>query len=238
MSSKPTTIAELFDFYYDRFKPIYDHVQLLNEPPIQLSFEMHAAIDHLSRHWKFNEPENVVVERVAGHLKRATFDAFKVILREIRDQYAYLIKIDTSVIDNGEFQGKMIRLWGEIQDAAREARAEEGNSATPEKWPHAFDLWEEAYVLCVEFEQDFFRNPKVQWAKTRQKKIRWLNVLGGFVVGVAASLGATALWTWCGGGASEPAGEIRREDGRALEGKKPDVPARATSRPGSTSRPS
>lgn len=34
MTERPKTVAGLCEFYYDRFKPIYNHVQLLNKPPI------------------------------------------------------------------------------------------------------------------------------------------------------------------------------------------------------------
>ena len=196
MSRKPRTISELFQFYYDRFKPIYDHVQSLNELPAQLGFEVQAAFDHLSRHWQCGEEEGPTVDRVAGHLKRATFDAFKLITRDARDQYNHLLNVDVSVIDNGDFQKQMIQLWVEIKEGAIQARAAEGNGGTPEKWHEAFDLWEGVFVSCRQFEKDFYRNPKIEWARTRQKKHRRLKIAGWIVLSIATGLMADALWLW------------------------------------------
>ena len=192
--SKPETIAELADFYYRRFKPIYDHAQLLNSPAAELLLEVHAAFDHLSRHWRFDEPEGNVVDRAVGHLKRGTFDAFKIIVRETYDQYDWLMRSNVGIIDNGDFKADLIQLWSEIKAGASEARSNEGDSKTPQKWHRAFDLWEEVYPKCVQLNKEFFLNPKVSWAKARQHRRFWLGVVVAFVVGLVSGFLANAAW--------------------------------------------
>lgn len=180
---KPTTMAELVEFYYDKFKPIYDHAQLLNAPAIQLLLEVHAAFDHLTRHWKHGQDEAKAVDRAARHLKRGTFDAFKLIIKETRDQYDELMRSNIGVIDNGEFEKQLIQLWAEIREGAFVAQNTEGDSGTPEKWDRAFELWEDVHPKCVELRDKFFRSTKVQWAKTRQARLTWRERAIAFVVG-------------------------------------------------------
>jgi len=107
---KPTTVEELVEFYYDKFKLIYDDAQLLNSPSIELLLEVHAAFDHLSRHWRFGQDLAASVDRAAGHLKRGTFDAFKLIVRDTRDQYDQLMRSNIGAIDNGEFERGLVQL--------------------------------------------------------------------------------------------------------------------------------
>ena len=46
----PKSLSELFDFYYDRVKPLYTRALASNDLPVELLFETLAALDHLSRH--------------------------------------------------------------------------------------------------------------------------------------------------------------------------------------------
>jgi hypothetical protein len=194
--SRPTSLKELFEFYYTRFKPIYCHVQTLNEPPIEMFFEINAAFDHLSRHWYYGEAEETIVHNVAAHLKRGTFDAFKIILRETRDQYDELRQVDTSLIDNGKFEPKMLALFADIKEKAGKARLLEGDSRSSETWDDAFDLWEEVYADCVRFEKDYFLSSKVEWAKKKQSQTSRKKLAAAFLLGIITSLVGQALWTW------------------------------------------
>lgn len=193
--SKPTNVAEFFDFYYDRFKPIYCHVESLNQPPVEMLFEVNAAFDHISRFWYYQEDEKVAVDRASGHLKRGCFDGCKIILRETRDQYEALMGVDISVIDNGAFERDVIHLWAEIEKGAREARASEGDSRDDTRWDDAFDRWEAVYAQCVHFQQDFFLSDSVQWARTKERKDdakkRWRSRVEGIGIGLAT---AAIVW--------------------------------------------
>ncbi|MEO5377654.1 MAG: hypothetical protein H7832_07735 [Magnetococcus sp. DMHC-6] len=84
---KPLTFKELFDFYYNECKPLYGSISADNILPFELLTEINAAFDHISRHWYYGEEEINVVPQASGHLKRSTFDAFKLILKETRDHY-------------------------------------------------------------------------------------------------------------------------------------------------------
>ena len=110
MDKKPQDFKSLFRFYYDRFKPLYSHVQALSEPPVEMLFELNAAFDHLSRHWSYGESQQDTVQRVIGHLKRGCFDAFKLVAVEACDHYDELRGVDISIIDNGQFEGEMLAL--------------------------------------------------------------------------------------------------------------------------------
>jgi hypothetical protein len=110
-NKKPRTIKELFEFYYEDFKPLYSHIQCLNEPPTELFFEVNAAFDHLSRYWHYGQSEEEVVNAAAAHLKRACFDAFKIIVRETVDHYDELRRTDTSIVDNGAFDRGMRKTY-------------------------------------------------------------------------------------------------------------------------------
>ena len=128
VSEKPRTLQEFFDFYYSDFKPLYGHLQNLNEPPVEMFFEVNAALDHLSRHWQYGASEEDAVSLASAHLKRGCFDAFKIVLRETRDQYDKLLGIDTSIIDNGDFEKRMHQTMAAIATEARAARLAEGDS--------------------------------------------------------------------------------------------------------------
>jgi hypothetical protein len=193
-NEKPKTVAELFEFYYARFKPIYCHVESLNQPPVEMFFEVNAAFDHLSRYWHYHEDEAAVVATACAHLKRGCFDAFKIFVKEARDQYDALRNVDTSIIDCGEYERQMLRLFAEIKCGAALARAAEGDTRDPDTWHTAFELWEPVYQNCVRFEKEFFLNPKVEWARRKTAWRPWRNRLEGLIVGILGSLAAAVIW--------------------------------------------
>lgn len=65
----PKNLNELFEFYYEFVKPLYSQVQVKNELPAETLFELNAAFDHLSRHWKYDQSEEEAVDKAYGHLK-------------------------------------------------------------------------------------------------------------------------------------------------------------------------
>jgi hypothetical protein len=191
-NNAPRNLQELFDFYYQHFKPLYNHLAALNTPPTEMFFELNAAWDHLSRRWKYGEEEAKAVDAACRHLKRGCFDAFKIVARNTRDHYIELQKIDASLIDNGEFEKRMISLMAKIESGAITARMAEGDSRDENNWHHVFDLWEQVYGHCIEFDEEFHRSSKVEWARKKQgqrlRKEIWRNRVEGLVIGIIASL--------------------------------------------------
>ncbi len=95
MAEKPTTFSELFKFYHEYVKLLYSSVQAGGTLPIEILFELNAALDHISRHWAYHEDEASVVDKAYSHLKRSCLDVFKLKVRDAHDQFAELRKIDT-----------------------------------------------------------------------------------------------------------------------------------------------
>jgi hypothetical protein len=190
--TKPKTFKELFDFYYRDFKPLYNHLQALNEPPTEMFFEVNAALDHLSRYWHYDKNEEAVVSTASAHIKRGCFDAFKIVLRETIDHFEDLLRIDTSIIDNGEFDSQMRALIAEIREEANIARLAEGDSRDEESWHTAYDLWVPVYVKCMRFDEQFFLNKKVNWARTKMHehstREKWRQRIEGFVIGLVTGV--------------------------------------------------
>lgn len=193
VSKSPTNFADLFRFYDAYVKPLYSSVQINNQLPVEVLFELNAALDHISRHWVMTESESVVVEKAYSHLKRACLDIFKLKVKEATDQYNGLIKLDISIIDNGNFENNLHQLYAEIKAGAATARAKEGRSRDPDLAASAFDLWEPVYEKCVRLQKDFYENTNVNWSYkiTRQKESRrfWKEMFGAFAIGVLITVG-------------------------------------------------
>lgn len=107
---KPQNFDELFKFYYEDFKPLYNRLHIEGEPPLEMLFEINAAFDHMSRHWYYDEKEVDVVDQSCRHLKRGSFDAFKIMLLKTMDKYNELLNVDTSIIDNGRFDRSLKKV--------------------------------------------------------------------------------------------------------------------------------
>lgn len=193
---KPATLQELFQFYYSEFKPLYNRVSADGTPPIELLFEVTAAFDHLSRHWQFGDSEEQTVGATSAHLKRGTFDAFKLILVQTKDHYEELVKLDTSIIDNGDFDKRLAQLWVQIRDKAIIARTAEGDTRKPEDWHRVFELWQEVAVDCHHFESEYYLNNNVEWAKKKFLWKKFKEYFIGFSLGVCASILASLLYEW------------------------------------------
>jgi hypothetical protein len=193
---KPTSLKELFEFYYQEFKPLYSELAAGNSAPAETLYEVNAAFDHLSRFWQYGEPEAETIRCVSGHLKRGCFDAFKIILKQTSDNHDKLNKIDTSIIDNGRFDHGMHALWSEIRTLAIEARCREGDSRDVEAWHEAFDRWKEVYVRCKRFDREFFLNEHVGWARKKEGRRKWWLRVEGIVIGIVGSIAASAIWQW------------------------------------------
>ena len=192
MAAKLKTFDQLFKFYQDYVKLLYSTVQADGILPTEILFELNAALDHISRHWAYGESEEEVVDKAYGHFKRCCLDVFKIKARDVGDQFAELRRLDTSIIDNGEFDGRMLALYNKIKTGAAQARRDEGRpSSGPAARDAAFELWEPVFKDCVSFEKDFYFHHSVSWAKKRMAFYRrrefWITgvtaaVIGGLLV--------------------------------------------------------
>ncbi|MDA8258522.1 MAG: hypothetical protein M0Z99_23315 [Betaproteobacteria bacterium] len=199
----PNTIPELFAFYQDYVKVLYSAVQTENVLPQEVLFELNAAFDHLSRHWIYGEPESQVVSKCYGHLKRSCLDIFKIAVREARKQYDALRKIDTSAIDNGDYDKKLHALFAEIRKGATEARRLEGDGRRDSEGSiKAFDAWQPVYANCLRLDTEFFHHSALDWAKRRWLSKYWKSTLFAAIVGfISAAIGrhySDKIFTWLG----------------------------------------
>ncbi len=181
--------------YYSRYKPLYNRIQTFNQMPVELVFEIAAAWDHLSRHWRYGESESDCVDKAARHVKRAVFDAYKLLLKAAVDEYDELRRIDTSLIDNGSYDKSLRNLMSKIRVDSIAARTAEGDNSGADGWNKAFDLWNKVNQQIERFHNEFFLNPNVEWARRKTAKFTWKQRLEGFALGVAASA-LVALLTW------------------------------------------
>lgn len=187
---EPRTVGELFGFYHAYVKVLYSAVQTENVLPQEVLFEINAAFDHLSRYWIYGEEENIAVRKSYGHLKRSCLDIFKIAVRTARTQYDELRKLDTSSIDNGEFDRNLLELFAQIRSGATKARSMEGNGNGDEDGPiKAFDLWQPVYADCLKLEQEFYHHKALDWARRRWISKYWKSTLAtivaAFLAGVA-----------------------------------------------------
>jgi hypothetical protein len=189
MPGKPTTFRELFKFYHEYVKLLYSSVQAGGSLPTEVLFELNAALDHVSRHWAYGETEPEVVDKAYSHLKRSCLDIFKLKVKEAYDQFSELRKIDTSVLDNGDFDRALIALHHKIKTDATEARRLEGESKSDSDCDiKAFSFWQPVYEDCIRLEREFYCHPKLTWAKKKvafaKRKDLWISMAVAFVIGL------------------------------------------------------
>lgn len=180
---EPRTFDELFQFYHEYVKVLYSSVQTQNALPQEVLFELNAALDHISRRWTYGETEDQVVKKAFGHFKRSCLDVFKIAVREARSQYDELRKLDTSAIDNGEFDRNLHMLFAEIRRGATNARRLEGDGKTDADGPiKAFDVWQPVFQACLRLEDEFFHHKALDWAKRRWWIRYWKSTLATAVL--------------------------------------------------------
>lgn len=177
------------DFYLTRYRPLYDHFVTNGEVPQELHAEVAAAFDHLFRIAPDGETSLHGKEalKVIAHIKRATFDAFKVLFkREIREQYDMLHAMAYADVDNGEFLADVHTAWVEASAIAREARRLETASGdiNTESWHAAFDKWNEIVPYAQKF-SEWAASKKVARAAAKSRR--------GVALGVLWSIGLTVF---------------------------------------------
>jgi hypothetical protein len=180
------TEKDVYQFYNDKVKILYSEIEARNNTlPVELSFEIHSAFDHLRRIHVDGQPEECCAEKAFSHLKRGLLDTFKLKLKYHNDDYAKLMKSKTDLryIDNGNFLPSLLGKRKVIIDLAKEARVSESRNDINV----AFEKWYEASGLIDQFEKDFFNPSKIQWAKRINFLFNSWVFIGGVVSGIISS---------------------------------------------------
>lgn len=161
MNGIPRTMGELREFYFREYAPLYDYLNArLRRLPQELHFEAAAALDHLMRVGTLGDgtklgDEERSVAKAAGHLKRATFDAFKLLYKTaVRDAVRRLSRSRYDDVDNGQFRPRVQALWWDAVAVVERARALEriGDADDPAQWSAAFDEWRKIKAILDELE--------------------------------------------------------------------------------------
>lgn len=167
---KPRNLTELQTFYCSEYRPLYDRFVVETGLPQELHAEVAAAFDHLMRHSEGNGKLNQQdFERVVGHLKRATFDSFKLLFENgIRAKYDRLMSSRYANVEDGDFQPRITQLFNRAVTIAKGARTQEhsSNTADSQSWGKAFKLWKQILPIVDEFTQ-IENSPKILRAKKR-----------------------------------------------------------------------
>jgi hypothetical protein len=187
MNDRPKTYQELFDFYDKYVKLLYGSIQAENILPTEVLFEINAAFDHLSRAWIYSEEEDEVVYKAHSHLKRSCLDIFKLRVKQTLDLYKEICEVDTSIIQNGEYDREMRILISQIKRGAKDARRLEGRPSSDPYEVASFELWQPVFEMCEEFEKTFYVPEKIDWAKKKQRKFTVreaaIGIIGGALAG-------------------------------------------------------
>lgn len=193
-SNIPSDLNGLFRFYTDYVRLLYGAVQAKNELPQEALFEINAAFDHVSRIYALGDDESQQVEKAYSHLKRSCLDIFKLKVKETIDNYNDLRRVDTSIIDNGDFDREMHRAIEEIRRGSLAARQEDIVSK-PDDGAGGFARWADVYKQCQNFDAEFFRNEKVHWARSKQRVFTLRQLLFAVGTGVIAGVLVTLLFS-------------------------------------------
>jgi len=164
-TDRPRDLNGLYAFYFERIKPLYNVVSADSHVPFGILTEIMACFDHVARISQYAQPEPESIDRAVAHLKRGSFDAYKLILKKAIDDYRRLCEVDTSVIDNGHFNTRLTKLIAEIRAGAVHARTTEGDSC--DDWHNAFDVWDMVHSKIMTFYKEFYENELVPWARKK-----------------------------------------------------------------------
>jgi len=182
------TEKDVYHFYNDKVKILYSEIEARNNTlPIELLFEIHSAFDHLKRIHVDGESEELCSGKAFAHLKRGLLDTFKLKLKYHNDDYSRLLKykVDFRYIDNGKFLPSLLEDRKKIIHLAKNARFFEGKTDIEA----AFEKWYEVSELIDKFEDEYFDQSKLQWAK----KINFLHNARTFIVGIITGIIGSAI---------------------------------------------
>lgn len=186
-SKKPATCTEVYTFYSDVVKPIYSHIEAIqNKLPIELLFEIHSAFDHLKRFHVDGVSEADCANAAYGHLKRGVLDAFKIDLKVFNDTIEVIQNnCDLSLIDNGTYLNDFVEKKHEIYELAKDARL----NVTTNNLDDVFEKWSMVSLKIDQFRKEMIRNKKVsfEWANKTKKKIVTKETVVAFIIGLVSS---------------------------------------------------
>ena len=174
MADGVTTFSQLRDFYLAEYRPLYDRFVTEGASAQELHAEIAAAFDHLMRK-SAASPDAVPpeeIEKIVGHIKRATFDAFKVIFKKnVHDPYLALSDRKYGDVHDGKFHQELNALWSKAVAISREARAMESLSGTIDsvQWGKSFSKWKEILPIADEL-RGFQSSPEVGRAKINARR--------------------------------------------------------------------
>ena len=198
MSDEPHNLRELKLFYRGVFAPLYDYlVSHLGRVPEELHFEESAALDHIMR--VDDNDDEVAITKAAGHLKRATFDAFKLLyLNVIRAKWVKLTSSRYANVDNGAFIPRIDGLWIKASDISRNARALEriGDADDSAQWTAAFNEWNKLIPVLDALEREE-RSDGARRARLNYRRYWLLQILIWVAMTALSYLawkGLDALW--------------------------------------------
>ena len=191
---KPCNLAELRNFYLSEYRPLYDRFMAENRLPQELHAEVAAAFDHLMRNANdTGKIDSKDLDRVVGHLKRATFDSFKLLFENgIRSKHDRFMESCYADVEDGEFQPRVRMLFNKAVEIAREARSLEHSADDPDvnAWGKAFEKWKELLPIADEFIV-MESSPKVQRAQAHGR-VKWFWVTADKILWVV--IGALLSW--------------------------------------------
>lgn len=156
--NKPKSLEELRQFYLREYCPLYRRFITEHQLPQELHAEVAAAFDHLMRNrLKNGNIDAEDFDRVVGHLKRATFDCFKLTFEKgIRERYNHLSDVRYYNVEDGLFQPRIRKLFNTAKDIAKEARECEhpDNEEDYESWGKSFEIWKKILPIADQFEAE------------------------------------------------------------------------------------
>lgn len=175
----PSSFAELKEFYFKTFRPLYDRFMNAGAVAQEIHAEMSMALDHFFCK-SGDKPGDIPqkdLERVCGHLKRATFDGFKLIYeKEIRVPYDRYMDNRYAEVHDGDFRREITEQWLKARTIADEARALERRSREYDvSWDAAFEKWNELLPIA-EYFNALLGDPKVIRAKGKSRRQLVLSV--------------------------------------------------------------
>lgn len=156
VTREPSTIDELQKFYIGVFRPLYDRFINSGAVAQEIHAEMAAALDHLFCR-VFSSPTSPSAEEIrkaAGHLKRATFDGFKLVFQnDIRKNYDKYMDNRYADVHDGKFRKEITQKWLAARAHADKARVleRESRGAYCESWHAAFDEWQNIIEIADYF---------------------------------------------------------------------------------------
>jgi len=202
--NRPSSLSELAEFYRGTFLPLYDLFQSQRKVPQELTAEVTAAWDHLfggGASFSKGPPTLGDIQAAAGHLKRGTFDGFKVLFdREIRERREEFAGDRYADVHDGAFRKEVASAWTEAKGVFLNARTLERNSRIPEleRWDAAFAEYQKLVPLSERFAQ-WETDPAVVRARGKSFRQKIFSFLVWFVTLLLGAILGHYLPRWLQG---------------------------------------